>query len=233
MKQENNKNWYSMRVQPKNEASSDLEIRIYDEIGLFGVSAETFTQEFNKVKDLGGNITLKVNSPGGDVFDGMTIYNILKTVKDRLTVEVEGLSASIASVISMAGSKLVMREGSFLMIHNPFMGAFGESVELRKAADMLDKVKEELVSIYVNNSNLSKEEIESMMDDETWMNAREALEAGIADEIDEEYLAAAAKWDANKYFNKAPIIKEEKTDNKEIIRKLDAKLLTAKIKNKR
>jgi len=171
------KKWYDVKVIPQKNATSEAEITIFDEIGMWGVDASNFKADLDKVKNL-SSIKLLINSPGGSVFDGIAIYNMLKDVRDKLTVEVSGLAASIASIIAMAGGTRVMREGTFLMIHNPWTMMVGDADDMRKEADTLDQIKDQLVSIYVNNSNLDSATIEMLMSEETWMDAETAEEYG-------------------------------------------------------
>jgi len=180
-----------MKLVPKNEATSDVEISIYDEIGIWGIDASTFKSDFDEIKNL-GNIKLRINSPGGSVFDGIAIYNMLSDVRDKLTVEVDGLAASISSVIAMAGKKKVMREGTQLMIHNPWTFSLGGADDLRKEADVLDGIKEQILNIYENNSTLDRATISALMDAETWMNGKKAKEYGFIDEtVDAPRMAAS------------------------------------------
>jgi ATP-dependent Clp protease protease subunit len=129
-----------------------------------------------------GNITVRINSPGGDVFAGMSIMNMLKDRDGEVTIIVDGLAASIASVIAMAGDKVIMNTGSMMMIHNAWSFAVGDSQELRKLADQLDKIGESIVSVYATRTGLDADTLKSMLDAETWMTADEAVEMGFADE---------------------------------------------------
>ncbi len=185
------KSWYKMKLIPHKNKSSDAEVDLLDEIGAYGVTAAAFKKDFDSIKNA-KNIRLNISSPGGSVFDGVTIYNILSDVKDKLTVDITGLAASISSIIALAGSKVTMREGSLFMIHNPWTGIFGDADELRKEADTLDKIKDQLVSIYVNNSNLDADAVEGLMNAETWMNPEEAKAMGFITDIDEAQKIAAS-----------------------------------------
>ncbi len=176
------KTWYNIKVIPQANATSEAEVSIFDEIGFWGINATDFKKDWDKVKNL-KNIKITINSPGGSVFDGMAIYNMISDVREKVTVEVDGLAASISSIIAMAGKKLVMREGTFLMIHNPWTMMAGGSDDLRKEADVLDKIKDQLVGIYQNKTNLKASDIEAMMKEETWMTPTEARAMGFADEV--------------------------------------------------
>lgn len=125
---------------------------------------------------------VRINSPGGAVFDGIAVHSMLAKI-DGLTVRVEGLAASIASVIALAGSRVEMERGAMMMIHNPWNIAMGDSQELRKSADVLDQIKESLIDIYVGKSGLERDFVAEMMDEETWLSADEAVEFGFADAV--------------------------------------------------
>lgn len=177
--------WFAM------ESSADsAEISIFDEIGGWGISVKDFKEAFDLVRDR-KEITVYINSPGGSVTEGMALYNILASARDRITVEVIGLAASIASIVALAGKELVMDEGTYFMIHNPWTITWGEADELRKTADVLDKMRGELINIYAARSGLSGEEVAQMMDDETWLTADEAKEQGFASTVRKTAKAAA------------------------------------------
>lgn len=130
-----------------------------------------------------GDITLWINSPGGDVFAASQIYNMLMDYKENVTVKIDGLAASAASVIAMSGTKVLMSPVSQIMIHNPMTVAIGNADEMSKAIDMLSEIKESIINAYELKTNLPRDEISKMMDSECWMNARKAVELGFADEI--------------------------------------------------
>lgn len=145
------------------------------------VTPEAFRTELRQMK---GDLTVHINSPGGDVFAGVTIYNALKDYhKGKVTVKVDGLAASIASVVAMAGDEIIMSPGSMMMIHNPWSIGAGSSEELRKAADTLDRIKESILPIYTDRTGLTEEEVQDLMDAETWMSAEKAVELGFADVV--------------------------------------------------
>ena len=128
------------------------------------------------------SITLRINSDGGEIFDAIAIYNYLKN-KD-VHVVIDGICASAASIVAMSGKHITMKQGSMMMIHNPLTIAIGESEDLRAQADILDKITESIVSIYMSRTGKSHDEIVSMMDSESWMNELEAVAAGFADSVD-------------------------------------------------
>ena len=130
-----------------------------------------------------GPITVWINSPGGDCIAAAQIYNMLMEYPADVTVKVDGIAASAASVIAMAGTRVLMSPTSLLMIHNPLTVAMGDSEEMRKAIQLLDEVKESIINAYEIKTGLSRTRLSHLMDGETWMNANKALELGFCDEI--------------------------------------------------
>ena len=130
-----------------------------------------------------GNVTVWINSPGGDVFAAAQIYNMLMDYTGQVTVKIDGLAASAASVIAMAGGDVYMSPVSMLMIHNPSTIAIGDSEEMLRAKALLDEVKESIINAYELKSGLSRTKLSHLMDAETWMNANKAIELGFADKI--------------------------------------------------
>ena len=130
-----------------------------------------------------GDITIWINSPGGDVFAAAQIYNMLMDYKGKVTVKIDGVAASAASVIAMAGGEVFMSPVSMLMIHNPMTIAIGDAEEMAKAIAMLDEVKESIMNAYEIKTGLSRARISHLMDAETWLNAKKAVELGFADDI--------------------------------------------------
>ena len=130
-----------------------------------------------------GDITVWINSPGGDVFAAAQIYNMLMDYKGNVTVKIDGLAASAASVIAMAGTKVLMSPVAMMMIHNPATMAMGEAKDMQKAIVMLNEVKESILNAYESKTGLTRARLSHMMDDETWFNAKKAVELGFADKI--------------------------------------------------
>lgn len=130
-----------------------------------------------------GDITVWINSPGGDVFAAAQIYNMLMDYKGNVTVKVDALAASAASVIAMAGTTVQMSPVAMMMIHNPMTVAIGDSEEMKKAGAMLDEVKESIMNAYEIKTGLNRTKVSHLMDAESWFNARKAVELGFADEI--------------------------------------------------
>jgi ATP-dependent Clp protease protease subunit len=130
-----------------------------------------------------GDVTVWINSPGGDVFAAAQIYNMLMDYAGAITVKIDGLAASAASVIAMAGGEVHMSPVSMLMVHNPATVAIGDSDEMLKAKALLDEVKESIINAYELKSGLDRKSLSSLMDAETWMNANKAVELGFADHV--------------------------------------------------
>lgn len=128
-----------------------------------------------------GPVTIWINSPGGDCIAASQIYSMLMDYKGDVTVKIDGIAASAASVIAMAGTKVLMAPTALMMIHNPATMAFGDHADMQKAIDMLSEVKESIINAYEIKSGLSHAQLSHMMDETTWMNAKKAIELGFAD----------------------------------------------------
>lgn len=144
------------------------------------VTPKMFKEE---LQDGEGDITVWINSPGGDVFAAAQIYTMLMDYKGNVTVKIDGLAASAASVIAMAGTEVQMSPVAMMMIHNPATIAIGDSSEMKKAIDMLDEVKESIMNAYEIKTGLSRSRISHLMDAESWFNAKKAVELGFADKL--------------------------------------------------
>lgn len=144
------------------------------------VTPQLFKDELNAGS---GDITVWINSPGGDCVAAAQIYNMLTNYKGKVTVKIDGIAASAASVIAMAGDTVLVSPVSMLMIHNPATIAWGDHAEMQKAIDMLAEVKESIINAYVLKTGLSRPKLSHLMDAETWMDANKAVELGFADEI--------------------------------------------------
>lgn len=145
---------------------------------------ECTPEQFKSELEAGsGDITVWLNSAGGDVFSASQIYNMLRGYDGKVTVKVDGLAASAASVIAMAGDEILMSPLALMMIHNPLTVAIGDSEEMKKAVAMLDEVKESIINAYEAKTGLSRKKISNLMDEESWMNAEKAVKLGFADGI--------------------------------------------------
>ena len=215
-----NKNWYNIKAEA---SSKSADVYIFDEIGTFGLTAQSFIEEIKSYKDT--PMSLHINCVGGDVFEGMAIYNVLKKRTARTTVYIEGIAASMGSVIALAGDEVVMAENSLFMIHNAWGGAMGEATEIRKTAALLDKISGEIANIYTKKTNLPYNRVKEMMDEETWLSADEAFNLGFIDSISDA-IKVAAKYDVSKFKN----ITDKEIQNKLSVN-LKSKKMTEELKN--
>jgi|7_EtaG_2_1085326.scaffolds.fasta_scaffold09923_5 ATP-dependent Clp endopeptidase proteolytic subunit ClpP len=190
--------------QPEEEEEEVVEntqdIFIYDMIGSGGLTAKQVVNELSKAGKT-TPINLRINSAGGDVFEGIAIYNSLKKHQGHITVEIEGLAASMASVIMLAGDEVSASENSLIMIHNPSVGIQGDAKDLTKKAELLDKIKEQMVDIYSTRTGIKDTDIIEMMNAETWFTATEAMEQGFISNIGEPIKVAAVN---ETVFSNAP-----------------------------
>jgi ATP-dependent Clp protease, protease subunit len=168
-----------------NRGERSAEIYIYDAIGESwdgGISARQFATDLRALGKV-EVLAVRINSPGGAMFDGITIYNELSRHPARIEVDIDGLAASIASVIAMAGDEIRMADNAMLMIHDPHMMAAGTADDFRRTADLMDQAKGTLVGTYAKRTGLADDKIAALMKDETWFTAREALAAGFVDVV--------------------------------------------------
>lgn len=195
-----NKSWYRIEAAHKGVA----DIHVYDYIGYWGVTAKDFAKDLKALGDV-ERINLHINSPGGDVFDGTAIYNQLKAHSAHIDTIIEGVAASMGSVIALAGDTVTIAENAYFMIHNPSTGAFGDEHAMARAQKLLAKVKDTMVNLYSDKSGLDTEEVRQLMDEETWYIGQEAVDAGFATDTTEE-LELAASFDAEhlKSFSNMP-----------------------------
>lgn len=181
--------WWQIRA--RSEAEKDepthAEVLIYAEIGesFWGesVTAKDFVAQLEDLPESVQTIDLRLNSPGGSVTDGRAIYNALKRHPAKVTAYVDGLAASMASEIMLASERVMIAENAFIMIHNPWGMAVGDAEEMRKAADLLDKMRSSMIKRYAAKSGRSEKEIGKAVDAETWFEGQEAVEFGLADEV--------------------------------------------------
>lgn len=169
----------------KNEETSETELifngPISDETWWGDeITPSLFRDELAKIS---GNLTVWLNSPGGDCFAASQIYTMLRNHNGRITVKIDGIAASAASVVAMAGDETFIAPTAMLMIHNPMTFAAGNKADMEKAIAVLDEVKESIINAYARKTALSRNKISKLMDDETWMNAEKALQLGFADGI--------------------------------------------------
>lgn len=215
-----NKNWYNIQGKATD---SVVDIYVFNEIGMYGITAQDFINDVKDLKDT--PINLRINCIGGDVFDGMAIYNIIKKRNAKTTAYIEGVAASMGSVIALAADEVVMSENSLFMIHNAWGGTMGEAEDMRKTASILEKISGEIADIYQKKTRLLYDRIINMMDEETWLNAQEAYELGFIDTISDS-IKVAAKYDVSKFKN----ITTEQIQNKLNIN-INNKKMTEELKN--
>jgi len=188
----------SRSFQIVNKTETKAEILLYASIGesMWGdsISAKQFADELAKLPKSVKEIDLRVNSPGGSVFDGVAIYERLKQHSAKVTAYVDGYAASIASVIIMAADEIIISEGGFVMIHKPMAGVWGNSFEMDRMITVLDKIEQQMISIYAKKTKKSRTEIEKDLGAETWYTAEEAIANGFATKMYEakDKLALAA-----------------------------------------
>ena len=170
-----------------NKATKTLEITLHDEIGFWGTQSKEFTQLLNENKNI-STINIDINSPGGVVFDGFSIYNNLKSHPATVNIKVSGVAASIASVIAMAGDNIDMPENSMMMIHKPMINFLmnNDADKLRKNADVLDKMEKGIIAAYRSRTEKSESELATMLAETTWFTAKEAKDIGFADTVSDE-----------------------------------------------
>lgn len=178
------------------DASSTGELLLYGEISDYTwwgdeVTPKQFREDLDALGDI-SELKVFINSPGGDVFAGQAIYSILRRHKAKVSVYVDGIAASAASLIAMAGDRIVMPHNAMLMIHNPWTLAAGDANHFLEVAEALDKVRDAMIAVYEERTSLKKDEIAALLDAETWMTAAEAVEMGFADEVEEAKQVAAS-----------------------------------------
>lgn len=196
-----------------NVTETAAEVMIYDEIGYFGVTASDFVRELNAL-DV-GSITLKINSPGGEVFDGLAIYNAVKDHKANVAVQIDGLAASAASFIAMAGDTIAIQRNAAMMIHDASGLAIGNASDMRELADLLDGASDNIADIYSQRAGGTVDEWRARMRATTWYNnGAEAVAAGLADSVlggDDPKESPENTWDLS-VFNRRPVQTEPEID---------------------
>ena len=198
-------NWLS--YQPRASASEPATLQIFDQIGEdwfggSGISAKAFSQALQDVGQ--GPLVIEINSPGGNVWDGLAIYNMLRGRQAPVTTRVVGIAASIASIIALAGDTVEIADAALFMIHDPSGMVAGTSEEMRKMADALDQHAEVLAGIYSKVTGRPTSQIRAAMKEETWFTAQEAIQFGLADKMTEEQMAIAACWHPRAVTKTAP-----------------------------
>lgn len=223
----------SLRI--TNKSATEAEIIIYAGIGndWWGdgsmISAKNFSDELKKIDASVTNINVRINSPGGDVFDGVAIYNRLKQHKAKKTVYIDGLAASIASIIALAGDEIIMGEGALYMVHLPWTWAAGNRTDLDNTINRLTDVEEQMLGIYAKKSGMDRAEIRALLEAETWMGADEAIEKGfvtskVSDTVPIAARAIESPWIAKSPRNYFSETKAAAAKIEELKKKVSAKL---------
>ena len=169
------------------------DINVFGPIGDFWDDTATTASDFaSQLKEAGGDdVTIHINSGGGDVFDANTMAETLRAYRGRTTASIEGLAASAASYFALTADEVVIGPSALLMIHNPYTCCRGEASDMRKAADLLDKLRDTISAQYVKKTGMDRAEVEAFMDEETWFSAEEAVERGFADRMSDAPAVAA------------------------------------------
>jgi ATP-dependent protease ClpP protease subunit len=189
-----------------NAATDDsAEVLVYGEIGGYwdGISAEDFVKEIGALRT--ETINLRINSPGGSVFDGVTIYNAIAQHPARIIVHIEGVAASIASIIAMAGDEIRIGESANVMIHKPWSLALGDAEAMRKEASVLDKLEDGLLAIYAARTDRPVGELRPLLAAETWFRGQEAVDQGFADIVVAAKTKAAARMPLLNLYQRTPV----------------------------
>jgi ATP-dependent protease ClpP protease subunit len=196
------RSWYTIRA-----LAESAEVTIYDEIGAFGVSAKAFLDAIGALPDE-QRITLRINSPGGWVFDAVAIHNALRRHPAGVSVWIDGIAASAASYVAMAGDEVLMPANAFLMIHDPSGMVLGTADDMRAMAEALEKIKTSLVAGYAAKSGGTEADIAELMRRETWFDAEEAVALGFVDRVAEP-VRIAARFDIGRFRNAPPQLVQE------------------------
>jgi ATP-dependent Clp endopeptidase proteolytic subunit ClpP len=219
------KTWYQIQAKANNPKSA--EVSIHDEIGLWGISASAFMRDLKAMGDV-DDIHLSIHSPGGDVLDGWAIYNALRNSKARITARVEGLAASMASVILMAADEIQIPKNAYVMIHNPWGMAVGDAEEMRDTAALLDKLQGGLVRAYSDRTGNDESDIRAWMDAETWMDGEEAVERGFATVLLDEVAMSAKAFDTRR-FKMTPTSVQANSEEDPLVAPMDETPLVAPV----
>lgn len=217
--------WF--RVNAK--VGKNAEVLIYDEIGAGffggGVAASDLIKQLQALKlESGDQLTVRINSPGGNMFEGFAIHNYLRTSKAKVIVRIDGVAASAASLIAVAGDIVEMPENAMLFIHNPWMYTAGNASQMRKTADDLDQMGASASTSYLRKAGdkLDNKTLQTMLDEETWLSAEESVKYGLADVVDEPVRAAAlAQFDFKQYGFPVPaaLVKAKETQAADMTRR--------------
>lgn len=188
----------------KMSAQKDVgRVDIYDEIGFWGTNAATFARQWQEIEASSKRIDVHISSPGGNLFDALTIYNLIQQSAKPVTIYVDGLAASSASLIAMAGKETRMAENALMMLHNPYTVTIGDKSDHESAINVLEAATKATIVAYARKSGKTDDEIAAIMNEETWYGADEAKDAGFVDKV-VKAVPMAAKFDANTYGFSVP-----------------------------
>lgn len=201
----NNPDWYKIEAVSDDEA----EIILYDYIGWPFNSAEEFVRNLRSLTQ--SNIVIRINSPGGDVWDANAIHNAIKAHSSKVVTRIESLAASAASYIAVAGHEKQAYKNTMVMIHEPMTGLWGNQYELRETADILGQISSNMIDMYADNTNIGKRELKEMLKNETWMTAKEAKEKGFVDTIIEAGKPVKAQFDLSMFACVPDCLKADST----------------------
>ena len=218
--------WTNLAPETGQESEAERVLELYGTIAEESWFDDDVTPQMFREELFAGNgpVTIWLNSPGGDCIAASQIYSMLMDYTGSVTVKIDGIAASAASVIAMAGTTVLMAPTALMMIHNPMTMAFGDSGEMQKAIDMLDEVKESIVNAYEIKTGMSRAKISHLMDSETWMNANKAIELGFADDILEDKKKKCATDDVAFSF-------AAKSSQMRLLNKLEGKFRTKPVAN--
>lgn len=199
----------------KMSAQKDVgRVDIYDEIGFWGTNAATFARQWQEIEASSKRIDVHISSPGGNLFDALTIYNLIQQSEKPVTIYVDGLAASSASLIAMAGKETRMAENALMMLHNPYTVTIGNKAEHESAIQVLEAATKATIVAYARKSGKTDDEIAAILDEETWYGADEAKDAGFVDKVIKA-VPMAAKFDANTYGFSVPEAFQDRFATKE------------------
>lgn len=207
------KSWYQI----KNKSGEVLDISLHDEISKYGFSVDDFKKELSGYENI-KSINLSIHSPGGNLLDGLSMYNILKDHPAKVFGKVDGVAASAASTVLMSADVIAMPENAYIMIHNPHGAVIGDSDALREYADLMDKFKHNVINIYIERTGLEYDEVSEMMNTETWMDGKESIEKGFADTLTDSIKIAAKASQFSDNFKSMPIESSESIEKIETLK---------------
>lgn len=221
--------WFNIQ----NVSDDTTEILLFDYIGWPFVESRDFVSELGKIDSK--NIVIKINSPGGDVWDAVAIYQAIKNHPSKPVTRIESLAASAASFIAMAGHKKQAYKNTMMMIHEPMTGVWGNQYDYMEVADILKQISENMVDMYADNTSIGKKEIREMLKAETWLNAKSAKEKGFIDTILEAGKPVKADFDLSFFANLPEEFKAESGKTKQPLteREIEAILRDGGVSNKR